>query len=686
MQLRHVTRALSAANQVDLLVARVGDQAYVERQGNARILRVPVPEPHLGGLAEGQIYQRALRRQLEGADYDIVHFRDGWGAKTILEARQRLGCAVVFDASRSPLGEDADDNEISAMLASEEAAAMAQADLVLVPSEAAREQLANNGRREHVAVAPVGVDVDRFDWDEEPITGIPTAIYVGALAPGRGVRVLIRAWADVVSERPARLLLVGPIHPAFAEELTRGIADLGLTPHVELRGPIDNDDVPALLATATICVAPSAIDPAIHEWAMCPTKILEYMACRRAVVAPMRSNTMQVIEHGLDGLLFSPGDPLDLARKILRVLDDEDLRNRLADAGYQRVRRDHTASAARRAMQRAYDELTRRFADRFAAAARSSNSSIEPSGVVGGLRADHLRGGYVDDDSENTEIGTPPQASESADTNSIGTPMPTRPRQRARNTERTSENAISTSASNASSGNGMIDAPTNVRPAPTAPATQPTPKISSSSIVTNPRSPLPPIPAGPALSRGSTPNISRAVTVEDGTPVEGSRLANFERSPTPLQQSTFVAGEIEADSSVNVRQARQLRAVSESAAGFPGLDDDVQVEHRRAKTMEISASIVIDEYAARSEQSRNNISTTTQSAAMIRPPTAQVTAQRPATPPITIQTFVMPDDVDDLPPSAPITTPMASIEPVTNATTKTPPAGISVVDDGDAQH
>ena len=180
--------------------------------------------------------------------------------------------------------------------------------------------------------------------------------------------------------------------------------------------------------------------------------------------------------------------------------------------------------------------------------------------------------------------------------------------------------------------------------------------------------------------------MSRAVTIEEGTPVEGSRLANFERTPTPMQQSTFVAGEIEADSSVNVRQARHHRAVTESAAGFPGIDEEdasAQVESRRTKTMEISASIVIDEYATRSDQSRATIASPTQSAAMIRPPTSQITAKRPATPPITIQTFVMPDEEESPQQVAPATTPMAAVEPT--ASNNTPRAGIVVVDDGDVQ-
>jgi hypothetical protein len=73
-----------------------------------------------------------------------------------------------------------------------------------------------------------------------------------------------------------------------------------------------------------------------------------------------------VIENGREGILFEPGDPLDLARKLLDLLEDPNSRDRMAKNGYERVRREFTASAARRALRSAYAELAKRFSDRFA--------------------------------------------------------------------------------------------------------------------------------------------------------------------------------------------------------------------------------------------------------------------------------------------------------------------------------
>ena len=103
VQMRHVVRALATHHEVDVLVVREPEQAHVERLGAARILRVPVADE--GPRERLESFRRALRRQLEGADYDVVHFRDGWSGSLVLEMREQQGYQTVYDATRAPLAE-----------------------------------------------------------------------------------------------------------------------------------------------------------------------------------------------------------------------------------------------------------------------------------------------------------------------------------------------------------------------------------------------------------------------------------------------------------------------------------------------------------------------------------------------------------------------------------------------------
>ena len=358
IQMQHIVQALARYHTVDVLVLRHAEQAYVERQGNARILRVPISEEDVRGQVEA--FRRALKRQLDGADYDIVHFRDGWTGKLILEMRDRLEYATVFDAARAPLTELPLLNlELASELGSYEEACLAQANLVLMPSDAARDHLARSlggNASERIFTVPPGVDIDLFDWDDRP-SATPIVLYAGSIMPGRGIRVLMRSMVYVTQQVDARLLVAGHAEPRFRTLLEHAISELGLTGKVDLLGEIDHAEMASLIARASICVASSAPELHVQPLGLFPTKLLEYMACKRAVVAPMRSAAGALIEDGVHGLLFNPGDPADLSIRILKILCNPELEKKLGNAGYERVRRDYTAASTRRGLRKAYDYL-----------------------------------------------------------------------------------------------------------------------------------------------------------------------------------------------------------------------------------------------------------------------------------------------------------------------------------------
>jgi glycosyltransferase involved in cell wall biosynthesis len=351
VQMRHVMQALSRHHDVDVLAVREPDQAHMERVGTARILRVPLGEEGLRPRVDA--FRRALRRQLESTDYDLVHFRDGWSGSVVLERREQHGYQTLFDATRAPVAEPPlMDLSLSAELGRSEETCLAQADHVFVPSALARDHVLER-RQTGVHVVPVGVDVDLFDWDDLP-PGPPIVLYAGAVEAGRGLRGLLRAMATVAQRSDATLVIAGRTAPAAARSLLDAAAELGLSKRVELRGEVAHQAMPELIAQATVCVAPSAVELSAQPMAVVPTKILEYMACRRAVVAPRRGTVATVIDHDVSGMLFQPGDFMDMAYKLLALLHDADARERVAGAGYDLIREYYTASAMRRALRRAY--------------------------------------------------------------------------------------------------------------------------------------------------------------------------------------------------------------------------------------------------------------------------------------------------------------------------------------------
>jgi glycosyltransferase involved in cell wall biosynthesis len=364
VQLVNVLKALAPRYAVDVLTLRAGMMPFQERFMKTRMLRVPV----VGSLGEQvEMFRRAIRRQLEGEEYDVVHLRSAWGGLAVLAGASGK---LVYEVARSTEGEPrAADAGLSLELAAEEQLCLERADLVLVPTQSARESLVARGLGRHVQVVPPGVDVDHFDWEPSQLTqlaprsgattsnDVPRVLYSGQIAGGRGVRLLMRALARVKQQRPVKLVLAGAIDDGFGPILDDARLETGLDDgDIERLGPIEHDDMPRVIAQATVCVAPSAPGEE-RPLASFPTKLLEYLACRRAVVAPRRPAVEELITDGETGLLFEPGDDADLARAIGRLLDDPAERERIAEAGYERVRAQQPASATRRRLLEAYAQL-----------------------------------------------------------------------------------------------------------------------------------------------------------------------------------------------------------------------------------------------------------------------------------------------------------------------------------------
>ena len=64
---------------------------------------------------------------------------------------------------------------------------------------------------------------------------------------------------------------------------------------------------------------------------------VEGMACAKAVVASRTGPGPEVIEDGVSGLLCNPHDPADIAEKVVQVLCDRDLAEKLGKAARERA-------------------------------------------------------------------------------------------------------------------------------------------------------------------------------------------------------------------------------------------------------------------------------------------------------------------------------------------------------------
>jgi sugar transferase (PEP-CTERM/EpsH1 system associated) len=151
---------------------------------------------------------------------------------------------------------------------------------------------------------------------------------VGRLHPQKGIADLITAMMQMKLLVPnARLLLVG--EGQLRDGLEILAESLCVSDVVVFAGA--RTDVPQILSALDLFVLPSL-------WEGLPLALLEAASVGLPVVATAVGGTPEVVMDGVTGLLVPPRDPDALAEAILTLLHDPDLRQRMGQAGQERVR------------------------------------------------------------------------------------------------------------------------------------------------------------------------------------------------------------------------------------------------------------------------------------------------------------------------------------------------------------
>jgi len=161
----------------------------------------------------------------------------------------------------------------------------------------------------------------RFARDDEKIV-----IHVSNFRPVKRVPAVIDVFARICRGTPARLLMVGD-GPDLGEAMQRA-RSLGVSDRVNFLG--EQDSVLPLLSVSDVFLLPSAQESF-------GLAALEAMACDVPVVASRVGGLPEVIAHGTSGFLHEPDDLDGMAESAVRLLTDEPLHRRIADAARQSV-------------------------------------------------------------------------------------------------------------------------------------------------------------------------------------------------------------------------------------------------------------------------------------------------------------------------------------------------------------
>jgi glycosyltransferase involved in cell wall biosynthesis len=251
------------------------------------------------------------------------------------------------------------------MLRNAEKIALRCAQMVTVVSEPMRQMAIECGAEPNrVVIVPNGVDLERFSpavpphpirqergWNDAIVVG-----FVGTFDSWHGADLLAQALVRAIGRHPTLCgLFVGDgatfstvIDIIHREQVADRVVMLGRCPHA---------DIPSYLAACDILAVPTVPNPDGTEFFGSPTKLFEYMAMGKAIVASPLGQVRSIIRDGVTGLWFEPGNVNSLADVIVRLANDPTLREQLGRTARKEAVEHHSWSARARTLLSAWENI-----------------------------------------------------------------------------------------------------------------------------------------------------------------------------------------------------------------------------------------------------------------------------------------------------------------------------------------
>ncbi len=165
--------------------------------------------------------------------------------------------------------------------------------------------------------------------------------FVGGFFPWHGLETLVEAVPLVMKTFPdLQVLLVGD--GQTKPVLERVVHQKHLTAQVRFVGRAELEAVPTWVAAMDVCIV---LHKQTRSYPGDSMKLWEYLACGRPVVTTAGPGYGDTVEAMGAGLAAQPDDPSDLARQLIRLLENQDLRTQMGERGRSAVLQSHSWAA-----------------------------------------------------------------------------------------------------------------------------------------------------------------------------------------------------------------------------------------------------------------------------------------------------------------------------------------------------
>jgi glycosyltransferase involved in cell wall biosynthesis len=163
-----------------------------------------------------------------------------------------------------------------------------------------------------------GIDTKRFTFNEEQRSP-ERLLYVGQLTALKGVSTAVQALRVIVDSKKhnsATLTIVGG--PDYGDRIHQLVSDFGLENRVRFTGLLQRALLPQIYREHDILLFPSVWDEPFS------IVLLEAMSSGLAVVGTNSGGSAEILEDGVNALVFSKSDPESCASQVLRLVQNPD--------------------------------------------------------------------------------------------------------------------------------------------------------------------------------------------------------------------------------------------------------------------------------------------------------------------------------------------------------------------------
>jgi glycosyltransferase involved in cell wall biosynthesis len=327
---------------VDAITLKTDSLEHIQRLGDSRMMRVPV-----GGQSveeSVQTYQRALRRQLQSTNYDLVYCADILSAQIAVAFKETQGYAVWLDVAEMPTDSEEpahlpvlpDDDPIAEMMEIQKQC-FSMADRVIVSTREGARVLSSAMDPRRIRILPRAIDRSIF----KPVDTVAdaTAQRVISLVTGQDPTWELEFALTMFKHLCARLepedallkwLVVNQVE---AEKIETLLGQKGLGAKIQVSfapGPLQFSE---RLSESYLSVVPGGAPDASSSWAL-PYRALAAMACGVPVVLADGTESRNIEDEAGDMCLIVPASsPERAATAVIQILQDANRYERARNNG-----------------------------------------------------------------------------------------------------------------------------------------------------------------------------------------------------------------------------------------------------------------------------------------------------------------------------------------------------------------